>query len=428
MKIFRSTSLIRVMALGLALLTFGSNVSMAFAAPPTKEEMKALRETSLWYDPTAVADVCTEGGSGSVTVEPGENKRAALKYFYDRGLTIEQAAGFVGNLEAESGVQPDINERNPTVPGSRGGYGIAQWTGGRRVALENFAAIQNKNVADLQFQLDYLWNQELLIAYKSSVLDPLKQTTTVKAASDIVLTKFEIPGVIINGSEAQKTALKDKRAGLGNAILQLYGNEISATAPTGPGTAEGGSPISTACGGSGGSGTFVGFPLDTNKARMKQLNGGCFSDAEKKMCEGGHPYAAFDIMADAGTPVLSILAGVVEGRYTDKCGGTMISVYSQAEDVTVSYLHLSPQLPVKNGDAVQAGQVIANVGNNAAACGTGSHLHIDAAPSRPRPGCRREDCPAANQAKFRAGEQKINLAASLYDGYSKLPEGGNANL
>lgn len=389
--------------------------NVAVAAPPSKEDLKSLYTSSVWFDPKAVASICTN--AASVAVQAGENKRAAFIYFVERGLTPEQSAGLVGNLEAESGVTPDINEQNPTVAGSRGGYGIAQWTAGRRVALESFATVSGQDVRTLQFQLDYLWNQELLISYKSSVLDPLKASTTVQQASDIVLTKFEIPGVIINGTEAAKTQLKNKRAALGQAIFELYGAEAATASPAGTAT------VSSACGGSGAAGSFVGFPLQTTKTRMQQLNGSCFSDTTKKMCDGDHPYAAFDIMADTGTPVLSVLAGAVQGRFSDKCGGTMISIYSQDQDVTVSYLHMAPDVSVGVGDTVTAGQTIGKVGSDAAACDTGSHLHIDAAPGAPRPGCRREACPAANQAKFLAGEAKINLSSGLYEGYTKLQTG-----
>ena len=55
-----------------------------------------------------------------------------------------QAAGAVGNGGGESGGFTQIQEKNPTVPGSKGGYGFFQWTGmgsvakpGRRRVFEN---------------------------------------------------------------------------------------------------------------------------------------------------------------------------------------------------------------------------------------------------------------------------------------------------
>jgi hypothetical protein len=74
----------------------------------------------------------------------------------ERGLPPHIAEGFVMNFEDESGLNPGINEAAPTVPGSRGGFGLAQWTGPRRVALEQFAASTGRDVSDPDAQLDFL--------------------------------------------------------------------------------------------------------------------------------------------------------------------------------------------------------------------------------------------------------------------------------
>ncbi|MDB4356384.1 phage tail tip lysozyme, partial [Akkermansiaceae bacterium] len=50
----------------------------------------------------------------------------------DFGLTEFQAAGLVGNLAYESGNFKQLQEKEPLIPGSKGGYGFAQWTGVRR--------------------------------------------------------------------------------------------------------------------------------------------------------------------------------------------------------------------------------------------------------------------------------------------------------
>jgi len=50
----------------------------------------------------------------------------------DLNVSMEQAAGFVGNLGYESGEFKKLQEIRPEVAGSAGGYGWAQWTGSRR--------------------------------------------------------------------------------------------------------------------------------------------------------------------------------------------------------------------------------------------------------------------------------------------------------
>jgi hypothetical protein len=63
-------------------------------------------------------------------------------------------------MKAESGLISGINEQNPIVPGSRGGYGLVQWTGPRRVALEEFARKNSLDVSQQSTQLAFM-KQEL---------------------------------------------------------------------------------------------------------------------------------------------------------------------------------------------------------------------------------------------------------------------------
>lgn len=77
----------------------------------------------------------------------------------ERGIPEPVADGFLMNFRDESGLNPAINEAKPLVPGSRGGFGLAQWTGPRRVALEQFAANAGRPVDDVNTQLDFLVNE-----------------------------------------------------------------------------------------------------------------------------------------------------------------------------------------------------------------------------------------------------------------------------
>ena len=54
------------------------------------------------------------------------------------GLTQEQAAAFVGNLAQETGDFEFMQEIKPKIEGSKGGWGFAQWTGGRRKRFEDW--------------------------------------------------------------------------------------------------------------------------------------------------------------------------------------------------------------------------------------------------------------------------------------------------
>ena len=82
-----------------------------------------------------------------------------LQGLIQRGVPAPVAQGFVMNFADESGLRPDINETAPLVPGSRGGFGLAQWTGPRRVALEQYATQSGRPLTDIGTQLDFLVNE-----------------------------------------------------------------------------------------------------------------------------------------------------------------------------------------------------------------------------------------------------------------------------
>jgi len=56
-----------------------------------------------------------------------------------RGISDVAAQGIMTAFRDESNFDAGVNEKNPTVPGSRGGFGLYQLTGPRRVAYEKFA-------------------------------------------------------------------------------------------------------------------------------------------------------------------------------------------------------------------------------------------------------------------------------------------------
>lgn len=108
-----------------------------------------------------------------------------------RGLPAHVADAFVMNFKDESGLDPAINEKAPVVPGSRGGFGLAQWTGPRRKALENYAAAAGKPVGDLNTQLDFLM-MELQGPEAGAAREIMAAGDTGSAASAIV-NKFLRP-------------------------------------------------------------------------------------------------------------------------------------------------------------------------------------------------------------------------------------------
>lgn len=111
-----------------------------------------------------------------------------------RGLPLHVAIGVAGNMQVESdGFKTDVNEYAPLVPGSRGGYGLNQWTGPRRVQFEEFARSRGVDPSDLNAQLDFtVW--ELQNTEKRAG-EALMQASTPAEAARIYSEKFLRPGI-----------------------------------------------------------------------------------------------------------------------------------------------------------------------------------------------------------------------------------------
>ncbi len=112
----------------------------------------------------------------------------------DFGLTRPQAAGFVGNLAHESGGFNTLQEISPLIPGSRGGYGYAQWTGGRRRQYERWSRERGLNPASYEANYGFL-KHELTNTQERSVLTQLRKARSAREAALIVRRKFLRPGI-----------------------------------------------------------------------------------------------------------------------------------------------------------------------------------------------------------------------------------------
>lgn len=149
-------------------------------------------------------------------------------------------AGLMGNLQSESALSPTnlqdsfnkawgVTDQQFTDMVDKGqfdfccnnkgawGYGLAQWTSvGRRINLWNYKNQKQVSIGDLNMQLEFLIN-ELKTGYKS-VYNVLISAKSVREASDIVLTRFEIPA-------DQSENMKIYRAKLGQKFYDKYANK-----------------------------------------------------------------------------------------------------------------------------------------------------------------------------------------------------------
>lgn len=107
-------------------------------------------DTSAWDK--LISLLPSSGNSGRQVVDHDYVVDGLVK----RGLPQHVAEGFAMNFADESGFDSGINELNPVVEGSRGGFGLYQLTGPRRRAYESYASAKGVDVADPDAQLDFL--------------------------------------------------------------------------------------------------------------------------------------------------------------------------------------------------------------------------------------------------------------------------------
>ncbi len=94
----------------------------------------------------------------SIAPAPGtlqEREIQAMDYFISVGYTPEQAAGIVGNLIAESNLNPNAIARNDAGPG-RDSEGVAQWNRDRLLSLKKYADSKGAEYKDYQIQLEFV--------------------------------------------------------------------------------------------------------------------------------------------------------------------------------------------------------------------------------------------------------------------------------
>lgn len=178
---------------------------------------------------------------GSTSLTGNENTEKIYNYLVGTaGLTPYGAAGLMGNLEAESGMDPTnvenilesklgLNDAQYTADvdsgkiskndflhplGKQYGYGLAQWTSpNRKEGLYDLVKSKNVSIGDLGTQLEWLM-KELQGSY-SSVYNTLKSASSVQDASNAVLHKFEAPA-------DQSTPVENTRAAKGMNWYNKY--------------------------------------------------------------------------------------------------------------------------------------------------------------------------------------------------------------
>ena len=89
---------------------------------------------------------CKLSNKGPGVIAGSEITEKVWNYLRTAGLPAVQAAGIMGNIYGESGFNPDLVEHGNGI-----GFGLCQWSFGRRTELENFARSQGNPLAILRY-------------------------------------------------------------------------------------------------------------------------------------------------------------------------------------------------------------------------------------------------------------------------------------
>jgi hypothetical protein len=147
----------------------------------------AVAVTASLASPANAAPTMNAAGMSPAVVSPAaiirSNEQTAFNYFVNKGMTKIRAAGIIGNLDQESGMDPTIAQY-----GGGPGRGIAQWSVGGRwdtYSQDNvvwYAANKDGGLSrwSLKAQLDFIWYELHTFSYYG--FSDLHDATTIDQA------------------------------------------------------------------------------------------------------------------------------------------------------------------------------------------------------------------------------------------------------
>jgi len=115
----------------------------------------------------------------SVSPSASTSMESAMNHLVGKGLSKVMAAGIIGNLMQESGLNPLARNPGDGNDGSDS-IGLGQWNGARARALKAFAAANGASPDDVATQLDFVLHE--LETTENAAYQRLKAATTVDEA------------------------------------------------------------------------------------------------------------------------------------------------------------------------------------------------------------------------------------------------------
>lgn len=324
-----------------------------------------------WVPDGLTATECSDSSASIPSGTPEQNGRAIFNFLTSSNrLKPHQAAGVIGNITHESGIQPlrlqgtpsgketKANEVTANPSSAKSGWGLVQWT----PATKFIDAVGVNKADDLGVQIGFVWDQ----------LEGRTGAPEVRAGNDIKATNTIEEAVLAfqgNTKVGGKYYGYERPNDQSGSVASRKAAAIAALAKYGSG--ESSSTGTIVCG------------------EDNQLVGGYSLPVEKKWFASNPDWfakahhsapAAADIPVPSGTNVYSMTAGKItkapiKTDHTSYGAGVEIDA---GNGITIIYAHGNDGGSVqgaKQGDTVRPGQLImhsASDGNS-----TGPHLHLE---------------------------------------------------
>lgn len=213
----------RVFAVAFSALAVLILVAQPTVAALSAEQQKAFQENVRYFN----TEICVgdNAAAADVNLKGSDNAEKAFNFFVDKGLTPEQSAGILGNLWAESGINPTRHQQGGPA------YGIAQWEDPRLSAMRSWVTQQGGDPDSMAGQLSWYWHE--LQTTEKNAYNKIKDSKSVRDAAIAVWVYFErakLAQLYGQGDRSAKVMEElSKRYGAANKYLQLYGGTAAAS-------------------------------------------------------------------------------------------------------------------------------------------------------------------------------------------------------
>ena len=286
-----------------------------------------------------------------------DNETKIFKFFKSKGFTNEQAAGWVGNLKHESGLDPAREQE-----GGGPGRGLAQWEkgGGRYEELVRFAATQGKSWKDLQVQLDFIWKE--LQTTEKEAYDSIKRATSVVSATKLISRDYERPN--------PDYASNDKRLAYAQKVLNKLSNNNTSIA--GLNAAKANTIANAGLNAATTKSTSNNIEL-VSPSSLLRIDAGLLTSPMGMRNGRMHSGTDYDF-GDKSPIATGAMDGVVTEVGYDEGGYGNYVVVRYPDGSEVLYAHLS-EVKVKQGDKVGPYTIVGTQGSTGRS--SASHLHIE---------------------------------------------------